>query len=178
MNVTVDFSSILGRAGGDTKLERIDPQLVLVLGLCTLGLYPLYKFYRVAMQYQALAGRASQVQVFLGSYLGAHLLGVLTLRWYVGIFFLLGSVLAGLFALNEVLALRRTILEQHGLDLPQLHESDAQRACWVAASLLSWAGVGVIPAAIQCWWFFRDHAALAETMAAQRRQQPPHPRAA
>ncbi len=168
MNLTAKVHEITTAIAGDnTKIERTDPQIVLALGFCTFGLYPLYKFLRAALQYEQLAGRTSNVQLLLAAYFGSWLLGALTLEWYVGLVFMLGSVVVGLFVLNEVLRLRAEVVARHGLQV-ELQEVDAQRIAWAAASLFGWLGIGIVAAVVQCFWFFRDHGRIAEALEAQR----------
>jgi len=170
MDVTAKVSEIATALAGDnTKIERMDPQIVLALGFCTFGLYPLYKFLRAALQYEALAGRKTNVQVLLAAYFGTWLMGALCMRWLVGLVFVLGSVVIGLLVLNEVLRLRGDVVQRYGVTA-ELQEVDAQRAAWAAASLLGWLGIGIVAAVVQCWWFFRDHTRIAEAIEGQQQQ--------
>lgn len=158
---------------GQPMLERTDPNTMVLLGLCTAGIFPLYRFWKAGQEYLALLpGRTSNFQTMLLCYAASGFIAAATFHIYVGYLCIPAAVVVGLLVLKEIHQLRLEVMQRYGLT-SKVHELESQQALWAGASLLGWILIGVLPAIVQTLWFFGDHAKLADELAS-RNAAPKH----
>lgn len=148
-------------------MARVEVRLTILFTVLTLGLYGLVKFYQCGMAYARLVpARPSGFERLFWLHLGLALAGILAdvVSGPLGIAFGLGSLVAGLFLLGEVLAARAALVAASGARV-ELASDGTHKALWVAGELLAVLVVGIFLLAAQAVLFFGDHDKLADALA-------------
>jgi hypothetical protein len=151
-------------------LERMEPGTTLLLGVVTLGIYPLVKFWQAINQYRVLAGRATNVGTLFGAYVACTIGGAFLTSVLIGFLLIPAGYVVGWMLLGEVMRLRDEVRQRHGLTAT-VHEAGQHKGMWIAGQLLSWILIGIVPLLMQTWWFFADHTALATELERKRGTQ-------
>lgn len=155
-------------AAAPPTLERMDPVTTVLLGVVTLGIYPLVKFWQAITQYRALAGSPTNVGTLFGAYLACTIGGALLTGILVGFLLIPAGYVVGWLLLGETLRLRDQVRQRYGLAAP-VHDAGTHKGMWIGGQVLSWIVIGIVPLIMQAWWFFGDHTALAAELENRRR---------
>ncbi len=151
-------------------LERMEPGTTMLLGVVTLGIYPLVKFWQALNQYRTLSGATTNVATLFGAYVACMVGGAFLTSILIGFLLIPAGYVVGWMLLGEVMRLRDEVRTRHGLTAT-VHEAGQHKGMWVAGQLLSWIFIGIVPLLMQTWWFFADHTALADELARMRGTQ-------
>jgi hypothetical protein len=138
------------------EYEQIGIGSIFGLGLLTLGIFGIVKFYQSARLYEKTVNRASSFATLFWLYIIVvpFVTWVLTLVFLpLGVFGWIADAALGGFVLREVLELRHEVVVQCGLTV-KLKDPALQIALWVASSIPL---VGLITMIVQTTFFFEDH---------------------
>lgn len=155
-------------------MEPTSTGAVVGLGLVTLGIYPMIKFYQAVMAYEQLAGRRSRFAVYFWLSIGLALAGG-PLHMAGGLLGFASHVAAVVFTvltLLEALALRTDLVRRQGIT-PQLTSDTTHKALFIVGLLTSWFLVGVVLLLVQAVKFFQDHRAIGDALRARAAGAPP-----
>jgi GYF domain 2 len=156
-------------AGLPPGLEPVPTGAVIGLGILTLGIYPMVKFYQAALAYEQLAARRSRFTLYFWLSV-AFALGGGPLHVFggvPGVFAHVAAIVFTVLTLVEVLAVRAEALRRCGI-APVLTSETTHKALFIAGLLTSWLFVGVVLLVVQAVKFFGDHRAIGEALAATR----------
>jgi hypothetical protein len=147
-------------------IEPVSMGAIVGLGIVTLGIYPVVKFYLAVQGYQALAGRPSRFTLWfwlsIGLGVGAPLihLGLGPLGPPAG----LASLVFAVLTLFEALTLRAEVVRRAGVT-PSLTSDSTHKILFLVGVIASFLVVGIILLGIQGVLFFQDHNNLAAAVA-------------
>jgi len=165
-----------GAATLPAGMEPVPTGAVIGLGILTLGIYPMVKFYQATLAYEELARRRTRFTLYfwiaIGLWLGGgpmHVLGGVP-GWFAHV----GAVVLTILTLFEALAVRGEAVRGCGI-APALTSDATHKALFIVGLLTAWALVGVVLLLVQAVKFFSDHAAIAAALRA--RAGTPVPRA-
>jgi hypothetical protein len=155
--------------GRSAAIEPVNVALTVLLSVITFGIYGLVKFYQCGQAYGRLSpARASGFERLFWIYLGLTIgsaVGQLVFA-PLGFALLVGSFVAGIFLLNEVLAARDAAVVASGARV-QLTGAGTHKALWIGGSLLAVIFVGLLALMVQAVLFFVDHDRLAGALGAR-----------
>jgi hypothetical protein len=146
-------------------MEVVPTGAVIGLGVLTLGIYPMVKFYRAAIAYEDLAGRRSRFVLYFWLALALALGGgpLHVLGGVPGAFAHVAALVLAVFTLTEVLSLRADVVRRCAAP-PTLTSDSLHKALFIVGLLTSWLLVGVVLLIVQNVKFFTDHGALVEAL--------------
>jgi GYF domain 2 len=149
-------------------MEPVSTGALLGLGLVTLGIYPIVKFYQAGVAYQALAGRPSRFTTWFWLAIGLGLIGgpLHALGGIPGFTAHLAAVAFTVLTLFELLALRADVLKRHAL-APVLTSDGTHKALFISGLLTWWFLVGLVLLAFQSVKLFEDHRAIGDALRAR-----------
>jgi hypothetical protein len=160
-------------------MEEVPTGAVIGLGLLTLGIYPMVKFYRAALAYEDLAGRRSRFVLYFWLALALALGGgpLHVLGGVPGAFAHVAALVLAVFTLTEVLQLRAEVVRRCAAP-PALTSETTHKALFIVGLLTSWFLVGVVLLIVQTVKFFGDHGAIVRALRTHGFASGPGPRAA
>jgi hypothetical protein len=146
-------------------MDVVPTGAVIGLGLLTLGIYPMVKFYQAALAYEDLAGRRSRFVLYFWLTLALALGGgpLHVLGGVPGVFAHVAALVLAVFTLSEVLALRAEVVRRCAAP-PTVTSDTAHKALFIVGLLTSWLLVGVVLLVVQNVKFFTDHGAIVEAL--------------
>ncbi|HEX8909023.1 MAG TPA: GYF domain-containing protein [Anaeromyxobacteraceae bacterium] len=150
-------------------MEPVSTGALLGLGVVTLGIYPIVKFYQAGAAYQALAGRPSRFATWFWLAIGLGLVGgpLLALGGFLGFTAHIAAIAFTVLTLFELLALRAEILKRYAL-APVLTSDGTHKALFISGLLTWWFVVGLVLLAVQTVKLFDDHRAIGDALRARR----------
>jgi len=155
-----------GWGGAAAAIEPANVVLTVLLSVVTFGIYGLVKFYQCGQSYGRLApGRPAGFERLFWIYLGLSIGGVVGNLIFtpLGILLGIGSFVAGIFTLNEVLAARQAAVVATGARV-DLTGDGTHKALWIGGSLLAVVVIGLFALMAQAVLFFQDHDKLAAAL--------------
>jgi GYF domain 2 len=165
-------STAIGSGGGGGGLPRgMEPTstgAVIGLGLITLGIYPMVKFYQAGMAYEELAGRRSRFALYFWLSIGLALLGgpLHALGGVPGFASHVAALVFTILTLFEALALRAEVVRRYGVS-PVLTPDTTHKALFIIGLFTSWLVIGIVLLVVQAVKFFADHRALRDALRAK-----------
>lgn len=134
------------------ELEPIPGWATVLLSFPTLGLWGMFCFYRTMRAMMRLCPNAApRAETMFWAFLGAIVLGVITLPLLVGVVLLVGAVILGALLLREALRLRELavlrLVPQAATSpahYPALKSDDWHFGLWVTGAVLTVTGIGAI----------------------------------
>ncbi len=149
-------------------MEPVPTGAVIGLGILTLGIHPIVKFYRAARAYEELGGRRTRFTLYFwiaaGLWLGGgpmHVLGGVP-GWAAHVAALVLTILA----LFEVLDARAEALRRCRI-APALTSDATHKVLFVSGLVTAWALVGLVLLLVQAVKFFGDHRAIGDALRAR-----------
>jgi hypothetical protein len=146
-------------------MEPVPTGAVIGLGILTLGIYPMVKFYQAAMAYEDLAGRRTRFTLYfwiaIGLWLGGapmHLVAGVP-GWFAHV----GALALTVLTLFEILAVRAEAVRRCGI-APDLTSDTTHKVLLVVGLLTAGALVGVVLLLVQAVKFFDDHRAIGDAL--------------
>lgn len=157
-------------------MEPVSTGALLGLGLVTLGIYPVVKFYQAGVAYRELAGRPSRFTTWFWLAIGLGVAGgpLHALGGFPGFTAHLAAVAFTVLTLFELLALRADVVKRHAV-APVLTSDATHKALFICGLLTWWFVVGLVLLAVQSVKLFDDHRALGDALRARRATPPPAP---
>jgi hypothetical protein len=152
--------------GHGPAIEPVNVVLTVLLSVVTFGIYGLVKFYQCGQTYGRLSpGRPAGFERLFWIYLGLSVASVVGNLIFtpLGILLGIGSFVAGLFTLNEVLAARQAAVVATGARV-DLTGDGTHKALWIGGSILAVVFVGLLALMAQAVLFFQDHDKLAAAL--------------
>lgn len=159
-----------GWGGRTAPIEPVNVALTVLLSVITFGVFGLVKFYQCGQAYGRLSpGRPSGFERLFWIYVGLSVGGVVGNLIFtpLGILLALGSFVAGILTLNEVLAARQAALVATGARV-DLTGATTHKVLWIGGSLLAVIGIGLLALIAQAVLFFLDHDKLADALGGRR----------
>ena len=155
-------------------MEPVSTGALLGLGVVTLGIYPIVKFYQAGVAYQVLAGRPSRFTTWFWLAIGLGLIGgpLHALGGVPGFTAHLAAVAFTVLTLFELLALRADVVRRHAI-APVLTSDGTHKALFISGLLTWWFLVGIVLLAFQAVKLFEDHRAIGDALRARRAVPPP-----
>jgi hypothetical protein len=155
-------------------MEPVSTGALIGLGIVTLGIYPMVKFYQAGIAYQALAGRPSRFATWFWLAIGLGLVGgpLHALGGIPGFTAHLAAVAFTVLTLFELLAVRADVLKRYGI-APALTSDGTHKALFITGLLTWWFLVGIVLLAFQAVKLFQDHRALGDALRARASAPPP-----
>jgi hypothetical protein len=149
-------------------LEPISVGALVGLGIVTLGIYPMVKFYQAATAYEALAARRSRFATYFWLFVGLALFGgpLHAVAGPLAIMVDLAAIAFAVLTLFEVLAVRSDAVRRMCV-APVLTPDSTHKALFITGALTWWLVVGLVFLAVQAVRFFQDHNAFAEALRAR-----------
>lgn len=148
-----------------SAVEEISPGAVLILSIVTLGIYGLVKFHQTGKGYEALAGRSSDFARDFWLFVGlAVASGFVVWQPVIGGPLSIASLVFGVLALGEALALRDEVIARAGIR-PEVTGAGTHKVLYVLGFLLSPVLVGLVLLLVQTWRWFSDWNAVGVALA-------------
>jgi hypothetical protein len=160
-------------------MEEVPTGAVIGLGILTLGIYPMVKFYQAALAYEDLAGRRSRFVLYFWLTLALALGGgpLHVLGGVPGAFAHVAALVLAVFTLGEVLQLRAEVVRRCAAP-PAVTSDGTHKALFIVGLLTSWLLVGVALLLVQNVKFFTDHGAIVQALRSRGLAAAPGPGAA
>lgn len=160
-------------------MEPTSTGAVIGLGLVTLGIYPMIKFYRAATAYEQLAGRRSRFAVYFWLSVGLALAGgpLHAAGGALGFAANVAAIVFTVLTLFEALSLRAELVRRQGI-APPLTPDSTHKVLFIVGLLTAWFLLGVVLLLIQAVKFFQDHRAIGDALRARGTGASPPPAAA
>ena len=158
-------------------MEAVSAGAVVGLGIVTLGIYPMVKFYQAGLAYEELAGRRSRFALYFWSSIGLAVAGgpLHLLGGVIGFGGQVAAVLLTILTLLEVLAVRTDVVRRYAI-APVVTSDRTHQILFIAGILTSWLLVGVVLLLIQAVKFFDDHRAIGDALRRRPAPAPASPR--
>jgi len=157
-------------AGGalPSGMEPTSTLAVVGLGVVTLGIYPMVKFYQAGTAYEALSGRRSRFALYFWLSIGLTLLGgpLHALGGVPGFAAHIAAVVFSILTLFEVLAVRAEVVRRYRIQ-PVLTPDTTHKALFIVGLFTIWLVLGIVLLVVQAVKFFDDHRALGDALRAQ-----------
>jgi hypothetical protein len=149
-------------------MEPVPTGAVIGLGVLTLGIYPIVKFYQAGVAYEALAGRRSHVVLYFWLAVGLGLGGgpLHVLGGVPGFLAHVAAIVLTVLTLFEVLAVRADAVRRCGIS-PALTSDTTHKALFIVGLFSSWLLIGVVLLVVEAVKFFADHRAIAAALLAR-----------
>jgi len=153
-----------GRAGA--RPDPVSPGATVALGVVTLGIYPMVKFYQAALVYEGMALRRSHFVIFFWLAVGLFLVGFpLHIIPFGFVPAHLAALVFTVLTLFEVLEVRGEAVKRLRSS-PPLASPGTHQALFIASLLTFWIFIGFVLIAVETYKFFKDHEAIVAAAAA------------
>jgi hypothetical protein len=149
-------------------MEPTSTAAVIGLGIVTLGIYPMIKFYQAALAYETLAGRRSRFTVYFWLSVGLAVAGgpLHVAGGLLGFAAHVGALVFTILTLFEVLAVRAELCRRQAI-APSLTPDGTHKALFIIGIFTSWLALGVVLLLVQAVKFFHDHRAIGDALRAR-----------
>jgi hypothetical protein len=148
-------------------IEEISPAVVIILSIVTFGIYGLVKFHQTGKGYERLAGRPSTFGRDFWIFVGLGLAGPFLFHTPIlGGPLCIASLVFGVLALSEALALRDEVIRRESLRA-DVTGAGTHKVLYVIGAVLSPILLGLVVLLVQAAKWFGDWNAVGAALAAR-----------